>query len=635
MPKWVYDPKSNSMVPQERTNDIEFHMLGMGFEICDYKNNLRFVVTPKDEIIFRDRGIHHYLYTDYRRASQVAQRIHRVYPNSKYGTVDGLLAWRRNNESMSADDKAMFRCLLEEVDNKDVEKYVESLNESGHWFGFGGAQSAGKTPGTTEKGIKGALNALPSAVISFLVCPPAAILALLGAVRARAEARWIKSRINPNRWLDFIATPKGVKEKVRDQVRKEMAKNTQYYYTRLANGEILRVVGASTLEAKEMVMALEHKDIIPRYENWNKKLSLTNSDSDDTVSISASDTSNYIMWVIKFDNGEACYAFGKPDASDKEDIMEKAIESRKTMIKYFKNIHYKDEESGERKSQHHSGIGTDEDEFLKLFTVPKIDDMIKISNPGSYKIIAKENYKDFSTPQTSAMQWSPNGNVVYKINFNNIGTISLPLRKAQEVDNVLEKLVAVESLFAKKIQKVCRAEFENGANLTYYQVKNSNKDFFIMPCISQSTKNDPDDNKNPLSTNEVKPVFISLMKAISDVINDPAVDISKDSREDCKKLCRSNDSDNSVTMYECGATGDPMQIYISDWSKHITYQKIDSKTGEILSPSVVFKGGVDDPELRKLANQPNPIIQKKEEERNKQQPQANIQNEPEKEKLAS
>ena len=32
------------------------------------------------------------------------------------------------------------------------------------------------------------------------------------------------------------------------------------------------------------------------------------------------------MWVIKFDNGEACYAFGKPDASDKEDIMSRMDE---------------------------------------------------------------------------------------------------------------------------------------------------------------------------------------------------------------------------------------------------------------------------------------------------------------------
>ena len=619
MPKWVYDPKSNSMVPQERTNDIEFHMLGMGFEICDYKNNLRFVVTPKDEIVFRDRGIHQYLYTDYRRAAQVAQRIHRVYPNSKYGTVDGLLAWRGNNESMSADDKAMFRCLLEEVDNKDIEKYVESLNESGHWFGFGGAQSAGKTPGTTEKGIKGALNALPSAVISFLVCPPAAILALLGAVRARAEARWIKSRINPNRWLDFIATPKGVKEKVRDQVRKEMAKKTQYYYTRLANGEILRVVGASTLEAKEMVMALEHKDIIPRYENWNKKLSLTNSDSDDTVSISASDTSNYIMWVIKFDNGEACYAFGKPDASDKEDIMEKAIESRKTMIKYFKNIHYKDEESGERKSQHHSGIGTDDDEFLKLFTVPKIDDMIKISNPGSYKIIAKENYKEFSTPQTGKMEWSPNGNVVYRINFNNIGTITLPLRKAQEVDNVLEKLVAVESPFAKKIQKICLTEINNGANLEYCKITNSNKDFFIIPCLSQS--NNQSNNKENISASDVKSTFTGLIEDIASVINDDSLDISKGTREDCKKICNANRADRNITIYENGSQGDPIQTYVSDWSKHITYQKIDSKSGEILSPISTYMGGVDDETIKARANTTNPNVQNQQNQNQQNQTQ--------------
>ena len=124
MPKWVYDPKTCSMVQKDHNNDLEFHMLGMGFEICDYKNKVQFVVTPDDKIIFRDRAIHHYIYTDFRRAAIVAQRIRRVYPNSKYGDAQALLSWRRNNinnESMTPDDKAMLRCLLEEVDNQDVQ----------------------------------------------------------------------------------------------------------------------------------------------------------------------------------------------------------------------------------------------------------------------------------------------------------------------------------------------------------------------------------------------------------------------------------------------------------------------------------------------------------------------------------
>ena len=302
MPKWVYDPKTASMVPVKHTNELEFQMTGAGFKISDHKHNLIFTVGPDDSISFNDRGIHQYLFTDYRTAAIVAQRIRRVYPNSRFATTEGLLTWRKGahpeldcphyNESMSADDKAMLRCLLEEVDASDIDKYVESLNETGYWLGLGGKSSVGQTPGTTQHGLKGALNALPSMVLSFLVCPPATILRWIGAVRARAEKRWLKTRINPNRWLDFVATPWE-----REKANKELNEKSQYYYTRLANGEILRVVGSSTLEAKEMVMAIEHKDIIPRYAEWNNKLRLHESieENDDNTVINTSNTNDFIM----------------------------------------------------------------------------------------------------------------------------------------------------------------------------------------------------------------------------------------------------------------------------------------------------------------------------------------------------
>lgn len=595
MSKWVYDPKTASMVPVKHTNELDFQMTGAGFKISDHKHNLIFTVGPDDSISFNDRGIHQYLFTDYRTAAIVAQRIRRVYPNSRFATAEGLLSWRRGahpeldhphyNESMSADDKAMLRCLLEEVDNKDAEKYVESLNETGYWFGLGGKSSVGQTPGTTQHGVKGLVNALPSAVLSFLICPPATILRWIGAVRKRSEARWLKTRINPNRWLDFVATPWEKQEKVREQIRKEMAENTQYYYTKLANGEILRVVGSSTLEAKEMVMALEHKDIIPRYEEWNNTLSLT-SDSEDNVSISPNGKTPYIMWVIKFDNGEACYAFGKPDASDKEDIMEKAIESRKTMVEYYKHIRYRDEDNGDRKKQRHGGIGSEDDEFLKLFTVPKIDDMVKINNPSSYKIIGEENYKDFSTPQTGRIEWSPNGNIVYKINFNNIGTITLPLRSPLEVKTVLSELVKAEGGFAKKIAELCNCGRKNYNQIDCTKIVGANKDFFIVPCINN---NNVTGVEPTISVSQAKDYFLSIEEEIRNVVEN--ADISKESKQDYKKA---QNNDRQAAIYTNAEPDDFDSVYNKSWSRRITYQKVDSKTGEELSQVEYFDGGIDD-----------------------------------------
>lgn len=524
-------------------------------------------------------------------------------PNKKYKIVPHNNLNKHNN--MTSNDKAMLRCLMEEVDAKDIDKFVESINETGYWFGLGGNSSVGQTPGITQHGMKGLVNALPSMILSFLVCPSATILKWMGAVRKRSEARWLKTRINPNRWLDFVATPYEKQEKIKDQIRKEMAENTQYYYTKLANGEILRVVGSSTLEAKEMVMALEHKDIIPRYAEWNNALSLTgNSENNDNVSIApqTSDSIPYIMWVIKFNNGEACYAFGKTDASDKEDIMKAAIESRKTMVKYYKSIKYKDEDNDDRKKQKHNGIGSEEDEIMKQFVVPKIDDMIRITNPSSYKIIAEENYKDFSTPQTSPMYWSPNGNIVYKINFNNIGTITLPLRSSLEVKSVLTELVKVEGGFGKKIAELCNSALRNSNNIEYAKVIGANKDFFIIPCV---TNGNGSGVEPVISTGQTKDYFLNIEEEIKNVIDN--VDISKESKQDCKKYQNSN---RQTSIYYDHDIEDFTKIYNKKWSTGITYQRIDAKTGEELSNPEIFDGGTEDKNIDTAPNNkpdPNPI----------------------------
>ena len=55
MPKWVYDPKTASMIPVKHTNELDFQMTGAGFKISDHKHNLIFTVGPDDSISFNDR----------------------------------------------------------------------------------------------------------------------------------------------------------------------------------------------------------------------------------------------------------------------------------------------------------------------------------------------------------------------------------------------------------------------------------------------------------------------------------------------------------------------------------------------------------------------------------------------------
>ena len=598
MPKWVYDPKTASMVPVKHVNELDFQMTGAGFKISDHKHNLIFTVGPDDSISFNDRGIHQYLFTDYRTAATVAQRIRRVYPNSRFATAEGLLSWRRGahpeldhphyNESMSADDKAMLRCLLEEVDARDIDKYVESLNETGYWVGLGGKSSVGQTPGTTQHGLKGALNALPSMILSFLVCPPATILRWIGAVRARSEKRWLKTRINPNRWLDYVATPWE-----RENAKKELNDNSQYYYTRLANGEILRVVGSSTLEAKEMVMAIEHKDIIPRYAEWNNKLKLHEStkENDDNTVINTSNTNDFIMWVIKFKNGEACYAFGKPDASDKEEILENAKKSREAIVEYYKKIKYRDEDNGDKKTQRHSSMrfNGENEELRELFKVPEIDDMIRIENPTSYRLITENNFKNFSEPTTNALHWEENGFISYKINTR-FGEFNIPLSSDREFKVLIDLLNKPTGGFNEINSNVLNDHLNSA--YVWYKVALPNGDWIITP-------NTPSGGNGSTIRNSLENTINLYEKSIEEALNEGVKQklISEETKKQFQKSKQINSQYSGIRMWDSSAIDfdhpegsiDEIRQWFSEWANNTVANKIDRRTENVIARGIQYR----------------------------------------------
>ncbi len=599
MSKWVYDPKTNTMVEKKFNNDIDYKMLHSGFQVIDHKHNLVFTIGPDDSISFNDRGIHQYLFTDYRTAAQVAQRIRRVYPKSRFATPEGLLTWRRGKtpeldhpvkENMSADDKAMLRCLLEEVNPQDIDKYVESLNESGYWFGLGGMSSVGQTPGTTQHGLKGAINALPSMILSFLVCPPATILRWIGAVRARSEKRWLKTRINPNRWLDFVATPYE-----REKAKNELNANSQYYYTTLANGEVLRVVGSSTLEAKEMIMAIEHKDIIPRYAEWNNKLDLhiadNNSSNDDNTVINTSNTNDFIMWVIKFKNGEACYAFGKPDASDKEDIMEKAVDSRKAIVEYYKKIKYHDEDNGEKKTQRHPGLkfNGENEELMELFKVPEIDDMIRIENPTSYRLITENNFKNFSEPTTSPMHWEAVGFVNYVINTK-FGEFTIPLTTDKEYKVLIDLLNKPTGGFNEINTNIINDKATRGT-FSWYKVELPNGDWVIVPDEVSSGNGANVRNSLEISINKYEDAIEKAIvegneqKKISDETKKQYMKMKQMRSQD--RSTRQFDSDTFVFDHPEGSI-DEIKAWYSNWAENTVAAKVDKHHNKVIERNIRY-----------------------------------------------
>ena len=607
MPKFVYDPKLAMMVPQQKRG-IDYAMTGEGLRITDHDRKVEFVITRNNECkLPARRTMFNCKIYDAHTARQIAARVQRVFPQSKYADFRYFCMNIQDPvvEQISSEDKALLRSLTESYGTEDVAKYVEHIDE-GHVASVYNAQSShGQTPGTSQHGLKGLVNALPSLIIGFLVCPPAMIMGWMGAVHERAEKRWLKTRINPNRWLDFVATPWEKQKKVKDKIAEEMAKNTQYYYTKLANGEILRVVGSSTLEAKEMAMAIQKKDIIPRYADWNKKLNLTADEN--SVSIIPPEEGKYIMWVVKFDDGEACYAFGKPDASDKDEIMENAIESRKAIVEYYKKVKYKDfdqEELGaddpQTRKQKHGGVGKetkifggeDDAQMQKLFAIPKVDDMIRLEYPGSYKIINETNFKEFSTPQTSPMNWAPSENIVYQFNIEHFATITLPFETDEEANTFCKNLTDSKNPFAMEVKKLAIESASNNT-LTYYRGTTANEDKFIIPSVAgQGQAGALPSVKNAIAE-MVKGIEIAVTS--NNLQNDTPI-----SELSIKKYRATYAKGNELKNYgeQVDTPNDGNGVYGADWAKKITYTKLDARTKRRVEGPYRFAEGVVDTEIQ-------------------------------------
>ena len=247
---------------------------------------------------------------------------------------------------------------------------------------------------------------------------------------------------NSKTWLDFIATPSEKQDELKQKMKDAFAKKTQFYYTTLANGEILKVPAVNTLEAKDMVLAITRKELIPRYKDLDSSNShiLKEVSNNGQVShepgISAgqgsyiADTITYSdreckMWAVKFSDGQCCYMFGPEGQRD--EIKKKAQESKKGIIDYYKKVKLKGkkgDDNEDSKKLKHKGIGTDTkdgtEDLDEMFVYPTVDDMYEIKNTGMYKMITEENEKDFSTPTTGQPSpWQPLDYPIYTIPIGN------------------------------------------------------------------------------------------------------------------------------------------------------------------------------------------------------------------------
>lgn len=456
MPKFEFNPRTGQMEIKKPTG-IEFYKVGGGLKVTDHDLPASFIILrDTDEIGYANgRAATSVKIFDIRKSRMIAERVKRIMPNSKYTNYTYFCKGVKTLESlMSEEDTNLLESLLEQYGetaiNESVSNIVDNMLNEGYGPSVADPKwSDNQTRGATDvgpkkrlRGLGGFVKTLPSIAISFLICPPLACIQLLGAVRHRMEKKWLRRLFNSKTWLDFIANPSEKQEELKQKMKDAFAEKTQYYYTTLANGEILKVPAVNTLEAKDMVLAITRKELIPRYKELDSDKShilkevSENGKVEDKPGISAgqgsyiADTIKYSdreckMWAVKFSDGQCCYMFGPEGQRD--EIKKKAQESKKGIIDYYKKVKLKgkkNDDNEDSKTLKHKGIGTDTKDGTEvldeMFVYPTVDDMYEIKNTGMYKMITEENEKDFSTPTTGQPSpWQPLDYPIYNISIGN------------------------------------------------------------------------------------------------------------------------------------------------------------------------------------------------------------------------
>ena len=483
MPKFEFNPRTGQMEIKKPTG-IEFFKVGGGLKVTDHDLPASFIILrDTDEIGYANgKAAMSVKIFDIRKSRMIADRVKRIMPNSKYTNYTYFCKGVKTLESlMSEEDTNLLEALLEEYGETAINESVSNITDNILNEGYGPSVlqpkwSDNKTRGAVDvgpnkkrlRGLGGFVKTLPSMAISFVICPPLACIQLLGAVRHRMEKKWLGKLFNTKTWLDFIATPSEKQEELKQKMKDAFAEKTQFYYTTLANGEILKVPAVNTLEAKDMVLAITRKELIRRYKELDSDKShilkevSENGKVEDKPGISAgqgsyiADTIKYPdrkckMWAVKFSDGQCCYMFGPEEQRD--EIKKKAQESKKGIIDYYKKVKLKgkkNDDNEDSKTLKHKGIGTDTKDGTEvldeMFVYPTVDDMYEIKNTGMYKMITEENEKDFSTPTTGQPSpWQPLDYPIYTIPIGNDQTGRYPAATL--------KLVASSTDEAGKIAK--------------------------------------------------------------------------------------------------------------------------------------------------------------------------------------
>lgn len=471
--KFKLDPRTG----EYRQVEVEPFRISMrmgGIYIDDDRKGLTFMIhngTSKIEIYRGDRSNPEKAIKAFgvAEAHKIADYVKRTRPASKYTD------WRyfcRNVENPVTDDVYASESAQQYVNvhgivkaSQLLENQKDKLNED-DWFDTQGPTTQGQSQGTKIHGWKGFLKSLPSAILATVICWPAALLQLIGSLHIRSEKRWrdgvYAGLINTNVWKDFIQTPydknkddtlwtqkefdEHTKEEKDAYLRRMYIKNNRFYWAELSNGEIIRVIGASEDDAKNMAVAIIKK-IKPTYAKLNAKVNASKH-----ISSIANAAKTY---KVILDDGEIALWCALTEDQVKKEVRD----SRKLIIDAYK-------EAGI--------IPRDSDQVRKKYypAVNKLEDL-GVGTP----IEEPKEDKNYITIYDHEPHYQNDrfGNV-YKIDTIHWIKFFITALKAEDVEPIMERIV--ENRLFKRIYEANRQACAN--NKECFKITMGSDDEFIL-----------------------------------------------------------------------------------------------------------------------------------------------------------
>ena len=321
---------------------------------------------------------------------------------------------------------------IESIINQMNDDNIKSLNEGHSYYGSSGG-NYDRTGGSRVSGISGALQSLPSFLITTAICWPVSLLAAIGALSYRIQKNyqdkesWL-NRLNPRFWVDYIATPSRDKcssssggwngnsshkkdsstfwEKTKsylgiggataagaatgtaagaaiaakkdgedDDEYKEMtpeeikSKDFKEYWFTLSNKEILRV-RADSEEHAVMFVNMIIAYTKKTYDELNKKITMKGADCP--------------RYTFYFNDGEMCYWTGPT----KEQAYKEALKTRKELTDTF--------------NRPYGGIVHMDD-----LSTPEIEGDVEISRTDKIPVPEQDKFLDISTTQPRRVDDAP------------------------------------------------------------------------------------------------------------------------------------------------------------------------------------------------------------------------------------